>query len=193
MGADEEGTLAQLKAYRRQLIDPKIKQHHGRIIKTTGDGMLVEFTSPIEAARCALEVLRGMVTRSANIPADKRIIFRVGINLRYDRGEGRPVWRERQYLQHVLKPLSEPGGITISRTVRDQIRDRLPAAFLDAGEHEVKNIARPVSVYTLGAEAVSKLDAETPSKATERWPAGCRLPPRSPQPLSQVSRSSPRT
>ena len=168
MGADEEGTLAQLKAHRRQLIDPKIKEHHGRIVKTTGDGMLVEFASPIEAVRCALEVQRGMVTRNANIPADKRIVFRVGINLGDVIADKDDLFGEGVNIAARLEGLSEPGGIAISRTVRDQIRDRLPIAFVDAGEHEVKNIARPVRVYALSAEAVGKLDAETASKASER-------------------------
>jgi class 3 adenylate cyclase len=81
MGADEEGTLAQLKGHRRELVDPKIKEHRGRIVKTTGDGMLVEFASPVEAVRCAVEIQRGMIPRNANVPQEKRITFRMGINL----------------------------------------------------------------------------------------------------------------
>ena len=81
MGADEEGTFSQLKGHRRDLVDPKIKEHRGRIVKTSGDGVLVEFVSPVEAVRCAVEVQRGMVTRSSEVPQDKRIIFRMGINL----------------------------------------------------------------------------------------------------------------
>jgi len=168
MGADEEGTLGQLKAHRRQLIDPKIKQHHGRIVKTTGDGMLVEFASPIEALRCALEVQRGMVERNADIAIDKRIIFRVGINLGDVIAEKGDLFGEGVNIAARLEALSEPGGIAISRTVHDQIRDRLPIAFVDAGEHEVKNIARPVHVYAMSAEVVGKLDAETASKPPER-------------------------
>jgi adenylate cyclase len=168
MGADEEGTLAQLKVHRRQLIDPKIKQHRGRIVKTTGDGMLVEFASPIEAVRCALEVQRGMATRNLNIPAEKRIVFRVGINLGDVIADKNDLFGEGVNIAARLEGLSEPGGIAISRTVHDQIRDRLPIAFVDAGEHEVKNIARPVPVYALGAEAVSNLDPKTPS-TTPSW------------------------
>ncbi|MBV9560873.1 MAG: guanylyl cyclase, partial [Bradyrhizobium sp.] len=170
MGADEEGTLAQLKAHRRHLIDPKIKQHHGRIVKTTGDGMLVEFASPIEAVRCALEVQRGMITRNLNIPPDKRIIFRVGINLGDVIAEKSDLFGEGVNIAARLEALSEPGGIAISRTVHDQIRDRLPIAFGDAGEHEVKNIARPVSVYALSADGVGKLNAETPARTPESRP-----------------------
>src|SRR4029077_20564955 len=168
MGADEEGTLAQLKGHRRQLVDPKIKQHHGRIVKTTGDGMLVEFASPIEAVRCAVEVQRGMVTRNADIPADKRIIFRVGINLGDVIAEKGDLFGEGVNIAARLEDSSEPGGIAISRTVHDQIRDRLPIAFVDAGEHEVKNSHRPVPVDALGADAVRKLDAEVTSK-TQPW------------------------
>jgi adenylate cyclase len=171
MGADEEGTLAQLKTHRRQLIDPKIKQHHGRIVKTTGDGMLVEFASPIEAVRCAIEVQRGMVTRNNDIRADKRIIFRVGINLGDVIAEKGDLFGEGVNIAARLEALSEPGGIAISRTVRDQIRDRLPIVFVDAGEHEVKNIARPVRVYALSAGAVGKLDAESLSEAPQRRPS----------------------
>ena len=112
-----------------------------------------------------------MVTRNANVPADKRIIFRVGINLGDVIAEKGDLFGEGVNIAARLESLSEPGGIAISRTVRDQIRDRLPIAFVDAGEHEVKNIARPVRVYALSAEAVGKLDAETASKASERRPS----------------------
>jgi adenylate cyclase len=144
MGTDEEGTLAQLKAHRRELVDPKIKQHHGRIVNTTGDGMLVEFASPVEAVRCAIEVQRGMVSRNAEIAADKRITFRMGI----DFGD---VNTEKDDLSGDgvnVAALCEPGGVAISRTVRDQIRDKLPFVFADASDHEVKNIAG-VRVYKL--------------------------------------------
>ena len=157
MGADEEGTLTKLKAHRRQLIDPKIKQHHGRIVKTTGDGMLVEFASPVEAVRCAVEVQRGMASRNADIASAKRIVFRVGINLGDVIAEKGDLFGDGVNIAARLETLSEPGGIAISRTVRDQIRDRLPIVFLDAGEHEVKNIARPVRVYALTAAALGAL------------------------------------
>ena len=165
MGADEEGTLARLKAHRRELVDPKIKQHRGRIVKTTGDGMLVEFASPVEAVRCAVEVQRGMVSRNADVPEDKRIIFRAGINLGDVIAEKGDLFGDGVNVAARLETLCEPGGIAISRAVREQIRDRLPIAFVDAGEHEVKNIARPVRVYALSAEAVGKLDAEILSEA----------------------------
>jgi adenylate cyclase len=170
MGADEEGTLARLKAHRRELVDPKIKQHRGRILKTTGDGMLVEFASPVEAVRCAVEVQRGMVSRNADVPEDKRIIFRAGINLGDVIAEKGDLFGDGVNVAARLETLCEPGGVAISRAVREQIRDRLPIAFLDAGEHEVKNIARPVRVYALSAETVGKLGAEAVSGPQPWWP-----------------------
>jgi adenylate cyclase len=174
MGADEEGTLSRLKAHRRELVDPAIRRHRGRIVKTTGDGMLVEFASPVEAVRCAAEIQRGMVARNANVAPEKRITFRVGINLGDVIAEKGDLFGDGVNVAARLETLSEPGGIAISRTVHDQIRDRLPLAFADAGEHEVKNIARPVRVYALSAEAVGKLDANiasgtAPEPQRARW------------------------
>ena len=157
MGADEEGTFSQLKGHRRDLVDPKIKEHRGRIVKTSGDGVLVEFVSPVEAVRCAVEVQRGMVTRSSEVPQDKRIIFRMGINLGDVIAEKGDLFGDGVNVVARLEALCEPGGVAISRTVRDQIRDKLPFVFEDAGEKEVKNIARPVRVYKLAAAAIEAL------------------------------------
>ncbi|SDR39174.1 TolB amino-terminal domain-containing protein [Rhizobiales bacterium GAS113] len=157
MGADEEGTLARLKAHRRELGDPKIKEHRGRIVKTTGDGMLVEFVSPVEAVRCAVEIQRGMVTRNSKVPQDQRITFRMGINLGDVIAEKGDLFGDGVNVAARLETLCEPGGIAISRMVRDSIRDKLPFIFADAGEHEVKNIARPVRVYALTAAAIEAL------------------------------------
>ena len=162
MGANEEGTLAQLKAHRRELGDPKIKEHRGRIVKTTGDGMLVEFVSPVEAVRCAVEIQRGMVTRNSDVPQDKRITFRMGINLGDVIAEEGDLFGDGVNVAARLEALCKPGGIAISRTVRDQIRDKLPFVFTDAGEHEVKNIARPVRVYGLTAAAIEGLPEAQP-------------------------------
>jgi adenylate cyclase len=157
MGADEEGTLAQLKAHRRELGDPKIKEHRGRVVKTTGDGLLVEFVSPVEAVRCAVEIQRGMVSRNSEVPQDKRITFRMGINLGDVIAEEGDLFGDGVNVAARLEALCEPGGVAISRTVRDQIRDKLPFVFDDAGEHEVKNIARPIRVYALPAAAIEAL------------------------------------
>ncbi|MBV8964346.1 MAG: adenylate/guanylate cyclase domain-containing protein, partial [Hyphomicrobiales bacterium] len=126
MGADEEGTLAQLKAHRRELIDPKIREHRGRIVKTTGDGMLVEFISPVEAVRCAVEIQRGMITRNSSVPRDRRITFRVGINLGDVIAEKGDLFGDGVNVAARLETLCEPGELAISRMVRDQIRDKLP-------------------------------------------------------------------
>jgi class 3 adenylate cyclase/TolB-like protein/Flp pilus assembly protein TadD/rhodanese-related sulfurtransferase len=159
MGADEEGTHERLKAHLSQLVDPKIKEHRGRIVKNTGDGMLVEFSSVVDAVRCAAEVQRGMADRNAEIPEDKRITFRVGINLGDVIAEADDIYGDGVNVAARLEGLAEPGGICISRVVRDQVRDKLPYPFEDRGEQSVKNIARSVRVYALRPEAVVELPA----------------------------------
>jgi adenylate cyclase len=159
MGADEEGTHERLKAHFRDLVDPKIKEHRGRVVKNTGDGMLVEFSSVVEAVRCAAELQRGMVDRNAKIPGDKRITFRVGINLGDVIAEPDDIYGDGVNLAARLEALAEPGGICISRVVRDQIRDKFPYPFEDMGDQSVKNIARPLRVYALRPEAIAGLAA----------------------------------
>jgi adenylate cyclase len=155
MGADEEGTLERLKGHRRQLLDPKIKEHRGRIVKTTGDGMLVEFSSVVDAVRCAVEVQRAMVNRNAEVPEDTRITFRIGVNLGDVIIDGDDIYGDGVNIAARLEALAEPGGICISRVVRDQIRDKLPYLFEDMGQQSVKNIARPVRAYAMSANAVT--------------------------------------
>jgi TolB-like protein/class 3 adenylate cyclase len=157
MGADEEGAYERLKAHLQQLVNPKIEEHHGRIVKNTGDGMLVEFASVVDAVRCAAEVQRGMLDREPDIPDERRIRFRIGINLGDVIVENDDIFGDGVNIAARLEALAEPGGICISRTVRDQIRDRLPYSLEDRGEQSVKNIARPVRVYALGPEAVGDL------------------------------------
>src|SRR5215475_13942827 len=159
MGADEEGTLNRLKAHRRELVDPKIREHHGRIVKTTGDGMLVEFSSVVDAVRCAVEIQRAMVDRNAAEPDDKRITFRIGVNLGDVISDGGDIYGDGVNIAARLEGLAAPGGICVSGTVRDHIGDRLPYAFEDMGEQSVKNIARPVRVYALRPEAIADLPA----------------------------------
>jgi len=161
MGVDEEGTLNRLKAHRRQLVDPKITEHHGRIVKTTGDGMLVECPSVVDAVRCAVEMQRAMVDRNAATPEDKRITFRVGVNLGDVIADGDDIYGDGVNIAARLEALAEPGGICISRTVRDHIGDRLPYSFEDIGEQSVKNIAQPVHAYALRAAAVASLPEVT--------------------------------
>ena len=154
MGADEEGTHERLKAHRREHIDPKIGEHSGRIVKTTGDGMLAEFPSVVDAVRCAAELQRAMIDREAGIPDERRIRFRIGINLGDVIVEDHDIFGDGVNVAARLEALAEPGGICISRTVRDQIRDKLAYAFEDLGEQNVKNIARPVRAYALRPEVM---------------------------------------
>ena len=141
MGEDEEGTLAALKAIRRELGDPKVKDHRGRIVKTTGDGLLIEFASVVDAVRCAVEVQEEMAARNAEVPEARRIEFRIGINLGDIIRDGRDIFGEGVNIAARLEGLAEPGGICISGTVHNQVRDRLTVAFEDIGEQQVKNIA----------------------------------------------------
>src|SRR6202035_3601481 len=159
MGADEEGTHERLKAHRRELVDPKISEHSGRIVKTTGDGMLVEFPSVVDAVRCAAEVQRGIIDREAGISDGRRIRFRVGINLGDVIVDDDDIFGDGVNVAARLEALSDPGGCCISRMVRDQIRDKLTYAFEDLGEQSVKNIARPVRVYALRPETIADLPA----------------------------------
>jgi TolB-like protein/class 3 adenylate cyclase len=159
MGADEEGTHERLKAHRRELVDPKITEHSDRIVKTTGDGLLTEFPSVVDAVRCAAEVQRAMIDREAGTPKDRRIRLRIGINLGDVIVEDGDIFGDGVNVAARLEALAEPGGICISRMVRDQIRDKLAYDFEDLGEQSVKNIARPVRAYALRAEAVADLSA----------------------------------
>ena len=147
MGADEEGTLERLKALRRELLDPKIAEHHGRIVKTTGDGLLVEFASVVDAVRCAVEVQQAMPERNTGVAADNRIELRIGINLGDVIVEGDDLYGDGVNIAARIEALADAGGVFVSNTVHDHVRDRLPFAFEDLGEQQVKNIARPVRVY----------------------------------------------
>jgi TolB-like protein/class 3 adenylate cyclase len=149
MGADEEGTLTRLKAYRSDLIDPKNKQHRGRIVKTTGDGILIEFPSVVDAVRCAIEIQQGMLERNVQVPEDQRIEFRIGINLGDVIVERRDLYGDGVNIAARLEALAEPGGICISETVFNHARDKVAFETQDAGGQTLKNIARPVHVYRI--------------------------------------------
>jgi adenylate cyclase len=146
MGADEEGTFERLKALRRDLLDPKITEHHGRIVKTTGDGLRVEFPSVVDAVRCAVEVQQAMPERDTGVGPDNRIEMRIGINLGDVIVEGDDLYGDGVNIAARLEALADAGGVFVSNTVHDQVRDRLPFVFEDLGEQQVKNIARPVRV-----------------------------------------------
>src|SRR5215831_5791696 len=166
MGADEEGTHGRLQAHLRELVEPKIKEHHGRTVKNTGDGLLAEFPSVVDAVRCAVEVQREMAGRNADAPSDRRIEFRMGINLGDIIKEGRDIFGDGVNVAARLEALAEPGGICVSRVVRDQVRDKLDVAFEDGGEQHVKNIARPLRIYRIALGAAATAAAPTPGEAT---------------------------
>ena len=149
MGADEEGTLSRLNAHRREFLEPKIAEHHGRIVKRTGDGILIEFASAVDAARCAVEIQHGMIERNAPVPQDKRIEFRIGLHVGDIIIEEGDIYGDGVNIAARLEGISQPGGICISDDAYRQVRGRLDANFQDAGEQELKNIARPVRVYQL--------------------------------------------
>jgi len=151
MGADEEGTLERLKALRHDLVDPKIAEHHGRIVKTTGDGLLVEFASVVDAVRCAVAVQQAMPERNSGVGADNRIELRIGINLGDVIVEGDDLYGDGVNIAARIEALADAGSVFVSNTVHDQVRDRLPFGFDDLGERQVKNIARPVRIYRVRA------------------------------------------
>jgi class 3 adenylate cyclase/TolB-like protein/cytochrome c-type biogenesis protein CcmH/NrfG len=172
MGVDEEGTLAQLKAHRRELIDPRIGEHRGRIVKTTGDGLLAEFASVVDAVRCAVEIQREMTRRNADVLPDRRIEFRVGINVGDIIIDESDIFGDGVNVAARLEALAEPGGICVSRMVRDQVRDKLALSFEDMGEQQVKNIVRPVRAYRVVTDvAVGLAAAAAPSRRRQvpRW------------------------
>jgi class 3 adenylate cyclase/pimeloyl-ACP methyl ester carboxylesterase len=157
MGADEVGTLTSLKAHRRELVDSSIAEYRGRIVKTTGDGLLVEFASVVDAVGCAVSVQRSMVRRNAGVSEEKQIIFRIGINVGDIIIDGEDIFGDGVNIAARLEALCEPGGLCISRATNDQIRDRLPLAFTDLGEQTVKNISRAVGVFGLAAKEIEML------------------------------------
>src|SRR5438093_8445400 len=159
MGADEEDTLERLKALRRELLDPKIAEHHGRVVKTTGDGMLVEFASVVDAVRCAVAVQQAMRERETGVAADSRIELRIGLNRADVIVEGDDLYGDGVNIAARIEALADAGGVFVSNTVHDHVRDRLPFVFEDLGEQQVKNIARPVRVYRVRDASTAKASA----------------------------------
>jgi len=171
MGADEEGTLERLKALRRELVDPKIAEHHGRIVKTTGDGLLVEFGSVVDAVRCAVAVQQAMPERDTGVAADSRIELRIGINLGDVIVEGEDLYGDGVNIAARIEALADPGGVFVSNTVHDHVRDRLPLVFEDLGGQQVKNIARPVRVYRVRDTVAAGKSASAPVPELPAAPA----------------------
>src|SRR3954451_892815 len=177
MGSDEEGTHKRLTGHRRLLVEPKIQEHHGRIVNRTGDGMLVEFPSVIDAVRCAAQIQRAMIDCNAGLPDDRQIRFRIGVNIGDVIAEDDDVFGDGVNVAARLEQLAEPGGICVSRAVREQIRDKLDYVFDELGDRTLKNIARPVHVYALGAAAVAALPA-VPDLPTATEPVRPPIAPR---------------
>jgi class 3 adenylate cyclase len=146
VGNDEEGTLARLRALRRELIDPEITAHRGRIVKTTGDGLLVEFASTLDAVRCAVAVQRSIAATAAG-PPERRIQFRVGINVGDVLADGDDILGDSVNIAARLEAIAEPGGICLSAAAYEQVRGKLELAVADMGEQDLKNIARPLRTY----------------------------------------------
>jgi TolB-like protein len=155
MGADEEGTLERLKALRRELLDPKIAEHRGRIVKTTGDGLLVEFASVVDAVRCAVEMQQAIAGRNADVPPEKRMEFRIGINMGDIVVEDGDIFGDGVNVAARLEALASSGGICVSARVQEDAAGRLDVAFEDMGEQALKNIARPVRAYRMMTAASS--------------------------------------
>jgi len=163
IGADDEGTLAQLKAHHNALIGPKIREYRGRIIRTTGDGLLVLFASVVDALRCAVEVQRGMIERNAQALPAQRIEFRMGISVGDIIVDGRDIHGDGVNVAARLEALAEPGGICVSERVREDVQSKFDIAFVDAGQQQLKNISRPVRVYRVRlSEAEPKATSQPP-------------------------------
>src|SRR6266571_5795481 len=162
MGVDEEGTLRDLKEHRAALLHPKVAEHRGRIVKTTGDGVLIEFPSVVDAVRCAVEMQCGMAERNADIPIERRIELRMGINLGDIIIDDDDIYGDGVNVAARLETLAKPGGICVSRVVRDQVRDKLNFIFDDKGEQQVKNITRPVRVYRINTGANTGAEESPP-------------------------------
>ncbi len=173
VGMDEEGTIARLKALREELIDPSIAQHHGRVVKTMGDGILVEFPSVVDAVRNAVEVQRALAEREADVPEDRRIVFRVGVNLGDIVIDGDDILGDGVNVAARLEGLAEPGNICISGDVFRQVEGKLDLGFEDLGEQQVKNIEKPVRVYRvlLEPEAAGSVVGER-GLGRPRWRLG---------------------
>ena len=177
MGSDEEGTLAALKALRQSHIDPKIAEHRGRIVKTTGDGALVEFASTVDAVRCAIDIQRGMPALNADQSPDKKIEFRIGINVGDIIVEDNDIFGDGVHIAARLESICQAGGICISDVVQQQVNGRVEAAFVDLGEKNLKNIARPVRAYSV-ALGEAKPQAAALTAATLSASAAFALPDR---------------
>ena len=172
MGSDEEGTLAALNSVRREILDPKIAHYRGRTVRSMGDGLLVEFNSVIDAVQCAIAIQDAMALRSAESVPKQRIQFRIGLNIGDVVSDGEAIYGDGIMVASRVESLAEPGGINVSRAVRDQIRDQLPVRFADLGEHAVANLARPVRAFRIvldaGPAPQPRIEAKKAAPGSER-------------------------
>ncbi|HEY6383686.1 MAG TPA: adenylate/guanylate cyclase domain-containing protein, partial [Pseudolabrys sp.] len=187
MSVDEEGTLHDLKVHRKELVDPKITEHRGRIVKTTGDGILVEFVSVVDAVRCAVDIQRSMADRNAEVPVDKRVQFRIGINVGDIIIDGGDIFGDGVNVAARLETLADPGGIMVSSVVHDQVRDKLSFGFEDMGEQIVKNISRPVNVHRVHLTEVSPEKAKSDSGQQKPVSIGSERPSIAVLPFANMS------
>ncbi|RZN12169.1 hypothetical protein CWO91_05255 [Bradyrhizobium genosp. SA-3] len=171
MGQDERGTLRRLKVIRREVVDPKIAEHQGRVVKTTGDGILIEYPSAVEAVACAVAIQRTMAGRNSEIPVDRRLEFRVGVHEGDIVVDDQDIFGDGVNVAARLEVLSSPGGLCISGRVYEDLAGRLELPFEDCGEQKLKNIARPVRILKLGPEAIAGL-ATIPRPEDEPHPTG---------------------
>src|SRR6516162_9154396 len=162
IGEDEEGTLNRLRSIRTDVIDPKIAQYRGRIVKTTGDGLLGEFASVVDALRCATEIQNAMIERNSEIAADKRIEFRIGVHQGDIVVEDGDIFGDGVNVAARLEGLAEPGGICVSARVQEDAAGKLDLTFEDLGEQNLKNIARPVRVYRVWPTKIEKTQSASP-------------------------------
>lgn len=189
MGSDEEGTLSALKACRRELVDPKIADNRGRIVKTTGDGMLVEFASVVDAVRCASDIQNGMSERNAAVPQTRRIEFRIGINIGDIIIDSGDIYGDGVNIAARLEGLAAPGGIFLSRQAHEQVQGKLPLSYRELGPKTLKNISKPVEVFAV--ENGTEADAEFDPSATKQEVKYCRAPDGVRLAYSKVGRGTP--
>ncbi len=176
MGRDESGTLAALKGLRREIVDPAIAGHNGRIVKTTGDGLLLEFPSVVDAVRCMIQVQTETAAKVADMPEDRRITFRVGVNIGDIIIDGDDIFGDGVNVAARLQEIAAPGGMCVSSRVHDDVRDRLEAIFEDGGSQTLKNIARPVQVWHWASGSGSALEPVRPALAVPDRPSIAVLP-----------------
>ena len=176
MASDEEGTLARLNVLRRQFLEPMIAEHRGRVVKRTGDGLLIEFGSAIDATRCAVQTQQGMAKRNENVPADQRIDMRIGIHIGDIIVEEGDIFGDGVNVAARLEGIAQPGSISISEDAWRQVQGKVTANFVDTGEQRLKNIPRPVRVYCLKLDGEGATEPAAPPLPSPEQPSIAVLP-----------------